>query len=204
MFEPLLLILVGALLCAAGMLVHRHLASFRAQTPQDYDGLGPEFDMRRHLSGPILCEGVIFGPTGRVTSRFVAEMQGTWTGNRGVLAETFRYDSGAVQRREWRVALSGDGTFTAEADDIVGQGMGRHVGPALNITYSIRLPEDAGGHVLQTTDWMYLVQNGTIMNRSQFRKHGIVVAELMATLRPNPDPGASAPAAPCLSEAPKG
>jgi len=33
------------------------------------------------------------------------------------------------------------------------------------------------------TDWMYLTENGTVMNRSQFRKFGIKVAELVATMR---------------------
>jgi hypothetical protein len=31
---------------------------------------------------------------------------------------------------------------------------------------------------------MYLTPNGTIVNRSQFRKFGIKVAELVATMRP--------------------
>jgi hypothetical protein len=31
---------------------------------------------------------------------------------------------------------------------------------------------------------MYLMENGAIMNRSQFRKFGIKVAELVATMRP--------------------
>ena len=38
--------------------------------------------------------------------------------------------------------------------------------------------------MLSTVDWMYLTPNGTIMNRSQFRKYGIKVAELVATMRP--------------------
>ncbi len=52
------------------------------------------------------------------------------------------------------------------------------------MNYRIKLPEDSGGHVLDTTDWMYLTGNGTIINRSQFRKFGIKVAELVATMRP--------------------
>jgi hypothetical protein len=38
--------------------------------------------------------------------------------------------------------------------------------------------------VLQVTDWMYLMENGTIINRSQFTKFGFTVAELVATMRP--------------------
>jgi hypothetical protein len=37
--------------------------------------------------------------------------------------------------------------------------------------------------VLDVIDWMYRLENGTIINRSQFRKFGIKVAELVATLR---------------------
>ena len=39
-------------------------------------------------------------------------------------------------------------------------------------------------HALDVTDWMYLMENGTIMNRSEMRKFGIKVAELIATIRP--------------------
>lgn len=172
-----------ALLGASWLL--RRLLGFSAQRPADYKG-APAFDLRQHLNGPILCEGVIYGPTGRVTSRFVAQMHGEWDGNRGVLREYFRYDSGADQHREWRLTVGNDGKIRAEADDVVGQGVGTAAGGALQLRYRLRLPATAGGHVLDVNDWMYVTPNGTLMNRSQFRKFGFKVAELVATLRPAP------------------
>jgi hypothetical protein len=162
------------------------VTGFRAQRPAEFRGKGPILDPHKHLSGPILCEGVIYGPTGHISARFVAEMEGVWQGNKGVLRERFRYDSGRVQNREWRMTLGSDGTLRAEADDVVGFGKGRIEGPAVQMLYALRLPADAGGHVLNVTDWMYLCDNGTIMNRSQFTKFGFKVAELVATLRPMP------------------
>ncbi len=159
---------------------------FRSQGPKHYATLGPSFDARTHLSGPILCEGVIYGPLGRVTSRFVADMHGTWAGNQGTLSEVFLYDSGAQQNRAWALTLGNDGALTATADDLVGPGIGHIAGPTVQMRYKIRLPAEAGGHVLNVVDWMYLMPNGTIMNRSQFRKFGIKVAELVATMRPAP------------------
>ena len=53
----------------------------------------------------------------------------------------------------------------------------------MQLKYRIRLLPEAGGHVLNVTDWMYLMENGTIMNRSQFTKFGVKVAELVATMR---------------------
>ncbi len=182
---------VLSVFCAVALLLFLMVLSprwmgFRAQRPQDYAGKGPAMDPRKHLSGPILCEGVIYGPTGRVTSRFVAEMEGTWHGNKGVLKERFQYDTGTIQNREWRLSLGNDGTLKAEADDLVGHGTGTVEGPSVQMLYKLRLPAEAGGHVLNVTDWMYLCENGTIMNRSQFTKFGIKVAELVATMRPMP------------------
>jgi hypothetical protein len=143
-----------------------------------------QFDLRKHLNGSIECEGVIFGPFGRVSSRFVAEMDVTWDGNVGTMKERFHYDSGSVQNREWRLTVGNDGLIKAEASDVIGLGLGQQCGSAVQLKYRIKLAEEAGGHVLDTTDWMYLVDNGTIMNRSQFRKFGVKVAELVATMRP--------------------
>lgn len=178
--------LLGALIVIALVALRSRLASFQAQAPEDYAEKGPAFDLRQHLAGPIQCEGVIFGPTGRVTSRFVADMEGSWNGTTGTLAEVFRYDSGTVQHRAWTLALGADGAIVATAADVVGQGTGRVAGPSVLLRYRIRLTPEAGGHVLDVTDWMYLMENGTIINRSQFRKFGIKVAELVATMRPVP------------------
>ncbi len=180
----LLAILLALAFAGVFAFVSNRYVSFWAQRPEDYAGSGPLFDIRERLNGPILCEGVIFGPTGRVSSRFVADFEASWQGNVGVMKEVFRYDSGEVQHREWRLAVDDGGAIRAEAADVVGAGIGRQSGSAVRLNYRIRLPERSGGHVLDTTDWMYLTPNGTIMNRSQFRKYGIKVAELVATMRP--------------------
>lgn len=176
--------LAGAALVVLLTVLRARFLSFRAQSPEDFTGRGPDFDIRRHLDGPILCEGVIYGPTGRVTSRFIADMVGEWDGNRGVLREHFRYDTGRTQDRAWTLEIAAGGVIRATAPDIVGTGRGRAQGAAVQMRYRIKLDEQAGGHILDVTDWMYLMENGTIINRSQFRKFGITVAELVATMRP--------------------
>lgn len=175
--------LLGILAAAVGHRLWQMRMSFRGQRPEQYLLQHPRFDLPRHLNGRFDCEGVIFGPTGRVTSRFAADVEATWTGDAGVMVEHFRYDSGATQDREWRLSLLEGGRIRAEADDVVGDGRGWSRGSAVQMLYRIRLPDDAGGHVLDAVDWMYLLENGTIVNRSQFRKFGFKVAELVATFR---------------------
>lgn len=181
--SDLTMILAPVLALAFALWAAGRWLGFMAQRSGDYAQGQPAIDIRRDLRGPILCEGVLYGPTGRVTSRFVARMEGRWEGNRGVLDEHFRYDSGTVQDRQWRLTLGNDGAIRAEADDLAAPGTGRQEGSAVRLDYRIRLPKGAGGWTLDVTDWMYLCENGTIMNRSQFRKFGIKVAELVATMR---------------------
>ena len=182
--ELFLAFCLGAIAIGVASWLRTNYLGFPAQAPAEYDGAAPAFDIREVLNGPLACEGVIFGPTGRVSSRFVADFHAEWDGDSGRMTEHFRYDSGETQDREWRLTLEPSGNIRAEADDLVGVGRGRQAGPGVCLKYSIKLPEGAGGHVLDAVDWMYLVENGTIINRSQFRKFGIKVAELVATIRP--------------------
>lgn len=174
---------IGAGLVIVFAVLRSRFASFRAQKIENYAEMLPRIDVREHLNGPIRCEGVIYGPLGQVSSRFSARFNARWNGNKGVMEEHFRYDSGNTQDREWRLELGNDGRIKAEADDLVGVGEGQQAGPAVQLRYSIRLPKEAGGHVLSVIDWMYLTPEGTIVNRSQFRKWGIKVAELVATMQ---------------------
>ena len=180
-FEIILLGGCSAILIA---LFVRYRICFQAQKSTDYESKGPEFDVRKKLNGPMLSEGIIYGPFGRVTSRFVAKMHAEWDGNVGQITEVFNYDSGNSQKRKWTLNVQEDGSIEASAQDLVGTGHGYQAGSAVVLKYTIRLTEDAGGHALKVTDWMYLMENGVVMNRSQFRKFGIKVAELVATMRP--------------------
>lgn len=178
-----LLVIFGAAILLVLIVLKGRFASFMAQTPTDYTD-GPMFNMREVFNGPIECEGVIYGPTGRVTSRFEADFVASWDGNVGTVQEEFRYDTGNVQHRQWTFTLGNDGSILADAPDLVGTGTGMQHGSAVQLNYNIKLTDEAGGHVLNTTDWMYMTPNGNVMNRSQFRKFGIKVAELVATMRP--------------------
>lgn len=173
---------LGFGLAVAVMAALRRLVGFMAQRPAHYARATPDFDLRRDLAGPVACDGVIYGPTGRVTSRFHGDFDIEWQGNTGIMREVFTYDTGTQQSREWRLTVGNDGAIRAEADDVIGTGRGQQSGNAVNLRYRLRLPDEAGGHVLSVNDWMYRAPGGAIVNRSQFRKFGIKVAELVATM----------------------
>ncbi len=179
--------LIGFALATLLVWARTRYAGFLAQRPGDYrTAPGPSFDLRTHLNGRLFCEGVIYGPLGRVSTSFVGEFECTWEGGRGRMDEVFRYSDGTEQTRAWNLTLGNDGRISATAADVEGTGEGIQCGNSVQLKYRFRLPEASGGHVMDVVDWMYLAPNGTIVNRSQFRKFGIKMAELVATMRQVP------------------
>lgn len=183
MSDAVFFFLLGAAVIVLLKVLRRRFADFQGQKAADYSDENPQFDMRKHLNGHMLCDGVIFGPLGRVTSTFDADFDIVWEGDTCTLKEAFCYNDGSTQNREWRIELDGRGGFEAFADDVPGKAVGKIAGPAVLFNYAIVLPPDGGGHKLNAFDCMYLTNNGTIVNRSQFRKFGFRVAELVATIR---------------------
>ncbi|MGR3617253.1 MAG: DUF3833 domain-containing protein [Paracoccaceae bacterium] len=179
------LLAILPLLALLALFAQSMFLSFRAQSPEGYASTNPTFVLKTHLSGPILSEGLIYGPTGKMTNSFVAKMVGEWDGDTGTLSEEFTYSNGKQQSRKWFLKLGEGSTFTATADDIVGEAHGIVSGSTIKMEYKIMLPEEAGGHTLAVTDWLYLTENGVIMNKSEMRKFGVKVAELIATMRPD-------------------
>lgn len=181
-------VLIAVSIALIFIVVRQGFMSFWAQPMRAYqEATTAPFDLRNDLVGHLKCDGVIYGPMGRVVSRFNADMHITWEGDAGRLFETFTYDSGNSQDREWTLQVGPNGAISGAASDFVGPLSGVQSGDAVALRYRIKLPAESGGHVLTVRDWMYKTPNGVIMNRSEMRKFGIKVAELVAVIRPAAD-----------------
>lgn len=175
---------VGAVAVLVAVFLRQRFAEFPGQKPADYRSETGDMVLSDYLDGAMDCHGVLYGPMGKVVSRFIADMDVSWDGRRGRMYELFTYDSGNTQSRVWDLEMLGGGKVRATASDFVGEATGQVSGSTLCMTYKFRLPEESGGHVLNVVDWMYVLDDGTFVNRSQFRKFGFKVAELVATFRP--------------------
>lgn len=178
-------IALGAILALSAAKLLDVFWSFRAQKLDDYAAATSPGDLAQILGRRFDAHGVIFDYSGRAKSRFTASIEGDFTAEGGTLKERFVYGSGAADRREWTIRFAADGKrFTATAPDVIGEAEGELRGDAIAMTYRLRLPERAGGHVLDVVDWLYLMPDGAIVNRSEMRKYGVLAAELMAVFTP--------------------
>ena len=175
--------LIGFLACLGVMGLSSCVWGFKTQKPADYAQATPSFVPASTLAGRYLSEGMLFDYTGKVRAIFKAEMVGEFNETGGTLKEHFIYDSGREDFREWTLTFIDDYNFTATAPDVTGEAKGVASGNTLKMTYTLNLPEDAGGVSLSVTDWMYLTDEGTILNRSQMHKFGVKAVELIAVFK---------------------
>ncbi len=149
-----------------------------APTPADYAQERPVLQLREYFNGPLTAHGVFTDRSGRVIKRFTVQLVGRWQGDQGVLEEDFIYSDGTQQRRVWRLTDLGQGHYTGRADDVVGQARGEAAGNALKWAYTLRLPVDGRVYDVQFEDWMYLMDERTLLNKAVMSKFGIRLGEV--------------------------
>jgi hypothetical protein len=165
----------------AGLLVF--LTGCSGAKIEDYSGREPAIDIRHYLNGDIEAWGVYMNRSGMVDQQFHAVMKGKWKGNDGTLEEHFTYSDGKKDDRIWSIHFDDDHHFTATAHDVIGQAKGAQFGNAVNLKYVLRVATHDTTYDLTMDDWLYLVDEHTILNRIQMRKFGFKVGELLITFR---------------------
>jgi hypothetical protein len=116
--------------------------------------------------------------SGKVIKRFHVVIEASWRGRTGTLDERFTYDDGSTQRRVWTLTARGDGRYTGTADDVVGEAEGQARGNAFRWRYVMALPVDGTTYQVDFDDWMYLMDDTVLLNRSEMRKFGVRLGEV--------------------------
>jgi hypothetical protein len=68
--------------------------------------------------------------------------------------------------------------YNGKADDVVGTAMGSAYGNVLNWQYLLNLKADASTWEIHFDDWMFLQNDGVLINRATMSKFGIRVGEI--------------------------
>lgn len=145
---------------------------------QYYKDTTPRADIKEYFNGPIKAWGVVQDWRGRVTRRFDVEMVGEWNGDVGTLTEHFDYYDGKKQKRVWTIKKLADGSYEGTASDIVGTAKGETAGSAVRWNYIMDLPVGDKTYRIRFDDWMWVMNDGVLINRSYLKKFGIKVSEL--------------------------
>ena len=157
------------------------LAGCAAGGVEQYRAERPALDLPTYLNGTLDAWGIFQGRSGEVKKRFHVVIDASWNGDTGVLDEQFTWSDGTTSRRVWTLTRQPDGTFRGTADDVVGEALGEVAGNALRWRYVLALPVDGKVFNVDFDDWMFLMDDKVMLNRSYMSKWGVDLGEVTLT-----------------------
>jgi len=144
----------------------------------DYKNDSPALYLDKFFVGNIVAHGMVQDRSGKVTQRFRADIIGTWEGDQGVLDEVFYWDDGREQTRVWQLTKTGPNSYEGTAGDVVGVARGTTAGNALHWVYQLEVPFRDSTIAITLDDWMFLLDEDRLVNRTEMRKFGFRVGEI--------------------------
>lgn len=145
---------------------------------QDYKNEKPILVLEDYLNGNLEAHGFFQNRSGKIVKRFKVIMKANWNGNTGTLDEDFQYSDGTKSKRIWTLKKQTDGKYTGTAADVVGEAYGESAGNAFRWKYTLDLPVDDKSYHVQFDDWMYLMEDGIMLNKSKMSKFGFNLGEV--------------------------
>ena len=146
--------------------------------PAQYAAEKPVLDLATYFNGTIDGWGMFQKRSGEVVKRFHVVIDARWSGDTGVLDENFRWSDGTTSRRVWTLKRQADGRYLGTADDVIGAAQGEAAGNALRWKYVLALPVDGKTWHVDMDDWMYLIDDRVMLNRTAMSKWGFHVGDV--------------------------
>ncbi|MES9940226.1 MAG: DUF3833 domain-containing protein [Candidatus Thiodiazotropha sp. 6PLUC2] len=151
--------------------------------PIDYLETQPEFDLFEYFDGEQQAWGVFVDRFGTLRKRFTVKIVGNVTDNLLKLEESFVYDDGSTQQRVWLINRVDKHNYTGTALDIVGEAKGQAYGSSLQWQYKMDLSINNKDWRVHFNDWMFLIDEETLVNRAEVTKFGIKIGEVLLFFR---------------------
>ena len=149
----------------------------------EYAGSKPALVLEDYFTGKTKAWGLFEDRFGKVRRQFQVDIDGTWDGTLLTLVEDFVYDDGEIDQRIWRITKEPDGSYTGRADDIEGVARGFTSGRAFNWSYDIDLPVGDGTWRVHFNDWLFLHDDGVMINRAYVSKFGVEIGQVTLFFR---------------------
>ena len=144
-----------------------------------FAGSGPAFDPVAFWTGHARSWGVMENRAGAPTGIVQTDCVGVAEGADGLhMMQTLTLPDGSVQHRDWHMRRIAPGRFAATANDMVGSATGEAKGRAFHWTWVLATRPGNALFDVTLSQWMYLMDDGGLVNRTTISKLGFTVAEV--------------------------
>lgn len=142
----------------------------------------PQLVPQEFFNGQLLAKGLVKNRSGEVTRYFTAQINAYWINGTGTLEERFEFNDGEIQHRTW-VLTPGASGYNATAGDVLGIGKVNISGNAMSLNYILEINYEGSPLALNVEDWMWQVDENTILNESTLRKWGFKVGSVQLVIQ---------------------
>ncbi len=146
--------------------------------PEDYANISPELKIEDYFQGRTLAWGMFQDRFGNVRNRFKVVMVGDFADNVLTLDEDFYYEDGSTSKRIWKLKVLDNGAYEGTAADVIGLAKGQRAGNAFNWKYDMNLPIAGREWQVSFDDWLFLQEDGVLINVAEVSKWGITLGKL--------------------------
>ncbi|WP_041511718.1 DUF3833 domain-containing protein [Shewanella sp. cp20] len=146
---------------------------------EDYRDTSPALHLDQFFDGKLKAYGIVLDRSGTLIRRFEVDLLAHWQGDSGEIKEWFVFDDGERTTRTWQLTKLSDGSYQGSAEDVVGIALGRTRGAALFWQYQLEIPIDGEIYEVTLDDWMFLLDEKRLFNKTEMSKFGFKVGEVI-------------------------
>ena len=152
----------------------------------EYENNEPKLILEEYFSGETIAYGVFENRSGEVINQFKVLIQGSFEDNILTLEEDFEYMNGKIDKRIWKINKLPDGYYEGTTNGVIGIARGRISGNAFNWKYVFGLPVGDTRYKLKFDDWMFLQEDGVLINRAFVTKWGFKIGSVTLSFYKKP------------------
>lgn len=160
------------------MLLSFLLVSCSGQSLNNYANETPTLNLRSFFNGKIEAQGIVQDRSGKVIKRFNVDINASWKGDVGTIDEKFVYSDSTTGARVWTLKEVSPQSFEGRAHDVIGTALGNVKGNTFFFEYKLDVPVGNSNYSIHFEDWMYLLNEKTLMARTKMTKWGFGVGEV--------------------------
>lgn len=145
---------------------------------KQYSRETPTLKLEEYFNGTLDAYGIFQDRSGVIKKRFHCVISASWKDGIGTLDEKFDYSDGTKSRRIWTLKKIVENEYIGTAADVVGEAKGTAAGNAFRWKYIMDLEVDGSHYHVKFDDWMFLMNDKVMLNRSKMSKFGIDLGEV--------------------------
>lgn len=144
-----------------------------------FGGTAPKMDPVRFFTGHVRSWGVMEDRGGQPTRIVTTDCEGRADGADGLrMTQRLQLGNDPATIREWQMRRTGPGHFEATANDLVGTAQGEAIGRAFHWQWTLATQPGNGLKDVTMDQWWYMLDDGSMLNRTTIRKLGVILAEV--------------------------